>query len=121
VCVLCVQVVETAGLAQGLLCEIMSAMEFFDRECLDLILSEEMPGCRDPLSEAHAFYLLLETAGSNEDHDRAKLGALLDLALAQALVEDGVVAQVPLATPPHFDAPTCRLSLFGAGGLGVGC
>ena len=53
--------------------EILSAFEFLDREALQLTLAE-LPEVKDPLpSAATRFYVLLETAGSNSEHDSAKM------------------------------------------------
>ena len=45
-----------------------TAFEFFDRESLDIEL-KHMTHVRDPLSQPHPFYVLVETSGSNEAHD----------------------------------------------------
>mmetsp|Transcript_90242 Transcript_90242/g.145935 ORF Transcript_90242/g.145935 Transcript_90242/m.145935 type:complete len:541 (+) Transcript_90242:82-1704(+) len=86
-------VLDTVSLAQSSLSEIISAIEFFDKECLGLLLSEKMQGCRDPMPDTHPFYILLETSGSNADHDKAKLMTFLEDAMSQSCVLDGVVAQ----------------------------
>ena len=41
-------------------------------------LSEKMEGCRDPFAEPHPFYVLIETSGSNAQHDMEKLMTLLE-------------------------------------------
>ena len=86
-------VVETVGHAQAALSEIVSACEFFDAECLDLVLSEQMEGCRAPLAAPHPFYVLIETSGSSEEHDSAKLMGFLEHGLSLGTLVDGVVAQ----------------------------
>lgn len=68
----------TFKVAKQELGEILSAFEFFDRTCLDLVLKHH-PAVRDPLpppesAPAHPFYLLVETAGSNQEHDRSARG-----------------------------------------------
>ena len=50
-------------------------------------------GTKDPLAESYPFYVLIETAGSNETHDSEKLNGFLEAAMEEALVYDGVVAQ----------------------------
>ena len=49
--------------------EILSAFEFFDQECLDLVLKHT--GTQAPITQGEkpAFYALIETSGSNKDHD----------------------------------------------------
>jgi FAD/FMN-containing dehydrogenase len=87
------KVLATCGLAQRSLTEIISAVEFLDQECLALLLSSKMPGCRDPMPDKHAFYILIETSGSNAEHDMAKLMSFLEEGVATGCVVDGVVAQ----------------------------
>lgn len=41
----------------------------------------------------YPFYMLLETSGSNEEHDKAKLEDLLTLALEEEIIADGALAQ----------------------------
>lgn len=43
------------------------AFEFFDRGSLDLTIKHL--NCRDPLTSNLPFYVLIETSGSNKDHD----------------------------------------------------
>ena len=55
--------------------EILSAFEFLDRGSLELTQTE-LEGVRDPLPGAvQPFYLVIETSGSNAEHDYAKLEA----------------------------------------------
>ena len=71
--------------------EILSAFEFMDVESLDLVL-KNVPNTRYPLSAKHRFYVLIETSGSNSDHDVQKLEHLLE-DITQNLAKDGVIAQ----------------------------
>ena len=51
--------------------EILSAFEFFDQEGLDLVLKhtgQKRPFADEP-EGGRAFYVLIETSGSNKDHD----------------------------------------------------
>ena len=53
--------------------EILSAFEFFDQQALDLTL-KHLEGVRNPLPDTQTpFYLVVETSGSNEEHDNKKL------------------------------------------------
>ena len=53
--------------------EILSAFEFFDQQALDLTL-KHLEGVRNPLPDTETpFYLVVETSGSNEEHDNEKL------------------------------------------------
>jgi len=84
-------------LARQNLGEILSAVEFADRAALDFVFTRE--GLRDPLTDQHPFYILIETSGMNEDHDGEKLHNFLEAAMhvadgeSDAVVTDGVVAQ----------------------------
>lgn len=76
--------------ARSALGEIMSAFEFWDNACNEAlrkhhsnIFAGNSPG----------FCVLIETAGSNAEHDTAKLTSFLEDIMAESLVEDGVIAQ----------------------------
>jgi D-2-hydroxyglutarate dehydrogenase len=85
--------VEMLKLARGLLGEILSAYEFFDRESLDLVLAQ-LSGTRDPLpGKPCEFYVVIETSGSDAKHDTAKLDAFLNVVKSQRIVVDGVVGR----------------------------
>ncbi|BGP36712.1 D-lactate ferricytochrome c oxidoreductase [Rhodotorula kratochvilovae] len=75
--------------------EILSAFEFFDQEGLDMVL--EHTGARSPFETepegGRAFYVLIETSGSNKDHDDEKLGGLLESLLENGTISDGTLAQ----------------------------
>ncbi|GAA6058701.1 hypothetical protein JCM10212_003389 [Sporobolomyces blumeae] len=75
--------------------EILSAFEFFDQEGLELVLDHT--GAKSPFETepegGRAFYVLIETSGSNKDHDDEKLGGLLESLLENETISDGVLAQ----------------------------
>ncbi len=89
--------------------EIVSAVEFLDAKCVDLAVSTMPDTLRHPMPELASsssledkkhFYLLIETSGSRDDHDKEKLDAFLESVMASSsssssssLVLDGVVAQ----------------------------
>ncbi|KAG0306185.1 hypothetical protein BGZ98_002843 [Dissophora globulifera] len=75
------------------LSEILSAFEFFDRASIDLVKQHLVAGKNDPLESPHPFYVLIETSGSNKDHDDEKLNSYLEGLLTDDIVQDGVVAQ----------------------------
>ena len=53
-----------------------------------------LEGVRNPLpSSKGKFYVLIETTGSNQLHDKAKLDAFLENCLENSLIVDGSVAQ----------------------------
>ncbi|CAA3006572.1 D-2-hydroxyglutarate dehydrogenase, mitochondrial isoform X1 [Olea europaea subsp. europaea] len=72
--------------------EILSAFEFLDVNAMNLVL-KHLDGLRDPLSSMHNFYVLIETTGSMESHDKEKLEAFLLQSMDSGLVTDGVLAQ----------------------------
>lgn len=75
--------------AKGGLAEILSSCELIDRSALDCVTTNL--ALRSPIDD-HAFYVLLETAGSDADHDAEKLNRLLEQLLHQQIVSDGTVA-----------------------------
>mmetsp|Transcript_13227 Transcript_13227/g.26868 ORF Transcript_13227/g.26868 Transcript_13227/m.26868 type:complete len:492 (-) Transcript_13227:1587-3062(-) len=73
--------------------EILSAFEFFDGEAMELALTH-LHGARDPMPDSRAkFYVLIETSGSNQEHDMAKLEDFLSRGFEDGAIEDGVLAQ----------------------------
>ena len=66
--------------ARAELGEILSAFEFLDKKSLQLVL-DFFPSSRHPLSTESQFYVLIETQGSCEDHDREKLMRFLEVCL----------------------------------------
>ncbi|XP_068231381.1 D-2-hydroxyglutarate dehydrogenase, mitochondrial [Palaemon carinicauda] len=85
-------VLHTFREAKAKLGEILSSCEFIDRssmECVELNLKLRAP--IDP----HPFYMLIETSGSNSDHDEEKLNMFLEESLGSGQVSDGTVATEP--------------------------
>lgn len=72
--------------------EVLSAVEFMDRQSLDMVLSQQA-WHKDPLESSCPFYVLIETSGSNSRHDMEKLEAFLETAMGSGDVVDGTVAQ----------------------------
>jgi FAD/FMN-containing dehydrogenase len=77
--------------AKGQLSEILSAFELMDSHSQDLV--HKVTGNKRPLESEHPFYCLIETSGSNSDHDNEKLEKFLEHVMEQEIVSDGVVAQ----------------------------
>ena len=79
--------------ARSELGEILSAMEFLDKSCLDIVL-KELTHLRHPLQNVDddvcdsPFYLLIETSGSNDQHDKEKLDSFLGKVMDDELVEN---------------------------------
>jgi FAD/FMN-containing dehydrogenase len=98
------------------LAEILSAFEFWDNASQKLTLTH-LTHVRNPLSSSPSsssstetpssstetpssststetpFYVLLETSGSQKDHDDDKLTVLLESMMEEGVVSDGVLAQ----------------------------
>lgn len=85
------QVQKTFVKAKKELGEILSAYECMDSISQDIV--ERHTDLNRPLSEKYPFYVLIETSGSNKEHDDAKLEVFLENAMTEELVVDGVVAQ----------------------------
>lgn len=77
--------------AKGQLSEILSAFELMDHESQQLV--QRQTKNRYPLENQHPFYCLIETSGSNSEHDSEKLEAFLEDVMGKEIVSDGVVAQ----------------------------
>ncbi|KAF4821299.1 putative D-lactate dehydrogenase [Colletotrichum siamense] len=77
--------------AKGQLGEILSAFELMDARSQDLV--HAVRGNKRPLEGDHPFYCLVETSGSNGDHDYEKLEKFLEDVMTNEIVEDGVLAQ----------------------------
>ncbi|XP_041073181.1 D-2-hydroxyglutarate dehydrogenase, mitochondrial isoform X2 [Carcharodon carcharias] len=75
--------------SKSMLGEILSAFEFLDYSCREVVC--EHLKLRNPLQEA-PFYILIETSGSNSDHDQEKLSHFLEKVMACGLVTDGTMA-----------------------------
>jgi (R)-2-hydroxyglutarate---pyruvate transhydrogenase len=73
------------------LSEILSAFEMMDGKTQKIV--HDVTGKKMPLEGQHKFYCLIETSGSNKEHDDAKLERFLEYVMEEGLVEDGVLAQ----------------------------
>ena len=77
--------------AKHQLSEILSAFELMDSKSQDLV--QLVRGGSKPLEDDHPFYCLIETSGSNGDHDYEKLEKFLEDVMTKEIITDGVVAQ----------------------------
>ena len=77
--------------AKAQLSEILSAFELMDSYSQDIVHHVTKNG--RPLETEHPFYCLIETSGSNSDHDNEKLEKFLEYVMEKNIVSDGVVAQ----------------------------
>jgi len=73
------------------LCEILSSFELMDRETMECL--EENEGLKSVLSTNPRFQVLIETSGSNNEHDAAKFESFLEHCLESGLAVDGVLAE----------------------------
>ncbi|CAG8602318.1 10405_t:CDS:10, partial [Racocetra persica] len=79
--------------SKEILTEILSAFEFWDVLSLKLVKTHLAQGTNFPLGDEYPFYALIETGGSNKDHDEEKLSDFLETVMAKGIVENGVIAQ----------------------------
>jgi FAD/FMN-containing dehydrogenase len=77
--------------AKGQLSEILSAFELMDAQSQDLVA--KVTKNTRPLENEYPFYCLIETSGSNSEHDNEKLEKFLEYVMEKEIVLDGVVAQ----------------------------
>ncbi|KAL6869379.1 D-lactate ferricytochrome c oxidoreductase [Amphichorda felina] len=77
--------------AKKQLSEILSAFELMDGKSQNLV--QRVRQGKKPLEDEHPFYCLIETSGSNGEHDYAKLEAFLEDVMTKEIIADGVVAQ----------------------------
>lgn len=73
------------------LSEILSAFELMDGRSQKMV--QEVKGETSPLDGDYPFYCLIETSGSNGEHDYAKLEAFLEDVMSKEIISDGVLAQ----------------------------
>jgi (R)-2-hydroxyglutarate---pyruvate transhydrogenase len=71
--------------------EILSAFELMDSKSQNLVY--DVRGGKKPLEDDHPFYCLIETSGSNGEHDYEKLEKFLEDVMTKEIITDGVVAQ----------------------------
>ncbi|KAL4773444.1 hypothetical protein BDW60DRAFT_215831 [Aspergillus nidulans var. acristatus] len=79
------------GEAKKQLSEILSAFELMDGRSQKLVHTST--GNKFPLEGEYPFYCLVETSGSNAEHDMEKLETFLESIMGEGIVADGVLAQ----------------------------
>ncbi|KAK7510424.1 uncharacterized protein IWZ02DRAFT_492426 [Phyllosticta citriasiana] len=77
--------------ARGQLSEILSAFELMDGRSQKIM--QKAVDKKLPLEGEYPFYCLIETKGSNSDHDSDKLSSFLEHVMGEEIVQDGVLAQ----------------------------
>ncbi|KAI8072269.1 hypothetical protein BC940DRAFT_292165 [Gongronella butleri] len=73
------------------LSEILSAFEYYDNNALQIF--KKHSEARPIMESEYPFYVLIETQGSNKDHDEEKLNGYLEAMMEDEIAQDGVVAQ----------------------------
>ena len=86
-------VLATLRRARSMLGEVLSAVEFEDSTCMRLVL-QHLDGAVYPLTVPSApFYMVVETAGSNGEHDMAKLSSFIAASTAAGDILDATLAK----------------------------
>lgn len=83
---------ELMAIARDAVGPALTAFEFLPRMGLDFVLTH-VPGTRDPLSEEHRWYVLMELASGSEDALDATLETILAGAYESGLVSDATIAR----------------------------
>ncbi|KAM4655584.1 D-2-hydroxyglutarate dehydrogenase, mitochondrial isoform 2-T2 [Amazona ochrocephala] len=110
------KVLETFATCRAMLGEILSAYEFMDEKCMELV--ERHLKLTSPVMDS-PFYVLIETSGSNSTHDEEKLNNFLEQAMNSGLVTDGTVATDEKKIKPKFPNQPLQFSRGGTSpGLG---
>ncbi|KAF2964550.1 hypothetical protein GQX73_g9019 [Xylaria multiplex] len=77
--------------AKSQLSEILSAFELMDSYSQDMV--HRVRQNKRPLDGEYPFYCLIETTGSNSEHDAEKLEKFLEDVMSKDIIADGVLAQ----------------------------
>ncbi|EGS17644.1 D-lactate dehydrogenase [cytochrome]-like protein [Thermochaetoides thermophila DSM 1495] len=77
--------------AKSQLSEILSAFELMDEGSQALV--HQVTKNQRPLEGQYPFYCLIETSGSNAEHDSEKLSAFLEDVMEKGIVVDGTLAE----------------------------
>ncbi|KAL8897768.1 MAG: hypothetical protein Q9192_002421 [Flavoplaca navasiana] len=76
--------------AKRQLSEILSAFELMDGRSQNLV--HDVTNKKRPLEGDHPFYCLIETSGSNAEHDKEKLDQFLEHVISEEIILDGTLA-----------------------------
>lgn len=90
------KVQQTLLLAKDHLGEVLAAFEYMDQSVLELVAKEKrIPVTNDDGNgnRPYPYSVLVETHGSNDEHDSIKMESFLESAMTKDFVVDGVVAQ----------------------------
>jgi len=90
------KVLELFSKAKENLAEILSAFEFLDSDSRVVVRDNlKIQNPFESTSDSSHFFVVLETQGSNDTHDKEKLENFISLAMEEACVSDGVLADEP--------------------------
>ena len=84
---------QTLLLAKDMLGEVLAAFEYMDELVLDFVSAGKRIPVRKDSKNNYPYCILIETHGSNQEHDMSKMEAFLEQTMAQDVVADGVLAQ----------------------------
>ncbi|CAO3610482.1 unnamed protein product [Cunninghamella echinulata] len=73
------------------LSEILSAFEYWDNNALQIY--KKHSEAKPVMDNEYPFYVLIETSGSNKEHDDEKLTSYLENMMTEDIAKDGTVAQ----------------------------
>lgn len=85
------EVCHTLALAKSELGEVLAAFEFMDQTIMELVI--ETHDVSMPLEDIPTYTILVETHGSDEQHDHEKLQQFVETAFVDGSVQDGAIAQ----------------------------
>lgn len=86
-------VLSTYNLAKNQLSETLSSCEMMDAGCMESVVNAL--GLKPPLTIDCAFYMVIETHGSREDHDNEKMESFVEKAITSDIVKDGTYTSDP--------------------------
>lgn len=87
-------VMKTMALARTHLMETLSAIEFQDSTSVNLVLKHlGKNGVKLPLDEPAPFYMLIETAGGNAEHNNAKIEQFFEACMSEIPDVNGTISE----------------------------
>lgn len=84
---------KTLRLAKEVFGEVLAAFEFMDGPVLNMIATEKKLPVAQKDGSSYPYSVLLETLGSHQEHDMAKMEVFLETSMQDGWVVDGVLAQ----------------------------
>lgn len=58
-------------------------------------ISTDLLNLKSPLTNEHKFYMVIETSGSQQEHNEEKMTSFVEKAMADQLIEDGTLSGDP--------------------------